>query len=71
MGHAHAAWYLDSSVAQRHRCIFVRGSPAQGSALFTDLVWKKNNDNIFRVLEDSADGDTGCRDTSDDDEQHT
>ena len=34
------------------------------------LAWKKKNDTIFRVLEDSVGCDTGCGVTSDGDEQH-
>ena len=35
-----------------------------------NLAWKKKNDTIFRVLEGSAEGDTGCGDTSNGDEPH-
>ena len=36
-----------------------------------NLAWREKNDTIFRVLEDSAEGDIGCGVTSDGREQHT
>ena len=59
-----------AAVRRLARVLESTGGQCQQHAKSENLAWKKKNDTIFRVLEDSAGGDTGCGVTSDGLEQH-
>ena len=76
-GHVEEGWSLvqpkqtyRKAVRRLARVLESTGEQHKQDVKSENLAWKKKNDTIFRVLEDSAGGNTGCGITSDGAEQH-